>query len=88
MSAKNGGRGKPPTPPQQQKEIAIEGQVIRQSRQTNAERTDNGLAITFVVPVNGAFMQHTYLIGERGRDAIRDAITGGLEVASEMPAEG
>jgi hypothetical protein len=93
MSATNGGRGTPPIPPPealpQQQEIPLQAEITRRpAGPTTAERRGDGLAVSFIVLIGGQPEQHTYLVGEPGKKALLDAITGGLEVAQTVPPGG
>lgn len=59
--------------------IPIEAEVTRQSKATDCVRTENGgLQLSFVVMEGGVPVQHTYLVGEKGKLKILDTATGGL----------
>lgn len=94
MSATNGGRGKPPVPPEGHgppQQIQVGKEIVQQCMATDAERTPNGgLSVSFVVTDGGEPIRRTFLVGEPGRKAIQEAVNGGVEVAhaGQMPKAG
>lgn len=84
MSATNGGRGRPPVPPEghgppeQAQEIPITKQIVYQSQHTTAERGEAGARINFVVIEAGMPVTHSYLVGEPGKQEILKELSGGL----------
>ncbi|HET7053663.1 MAG TPA: hypothetical protein VFI09_07095 [Solirubrobacterales bacterium] len=92
MSASNGGRGAPPVPPEghgPQPPQREPRQVIECPVGTSASRIEGerGLMLTFVTVEAGEPVKRTFLVGENGEGAIRDAVTGGIQIAGadEMP---
>lgn len=92
MSASNGGRGTPPIPPeshQPQPPQREPRQIIECPVGTSASRIggDRQLMITFVTVEAGEPVKRTFLVGEAGQGAIKDAVTGGIEFATadQMP---
>lgn len=89
MSAENGGRGKPPVPPEghgpppEQMQVPIIKEIIQPSKGTSAVKDEDGqLHISFVVIEAHGAIQHTWTVGELGQKSIMDAMTGGIEIAS------
>lgn len=96
MTSSNGGRGAPPVPPEghgPQPPQREPRQIIECPVGTSASRIDQGergLMITFVVIEHNEPVKRTFLVGENGQEAIRDAVNGGIELATadQMPSAG
>ena len=87
MSAENGGRGRPPVPPEghgppQQQQVVIGKEVTYRPVMTDAKRTEDGLIVAFLVSEGGEPVQHRYLVGPPGKKNLQEAVNGGIEVAS------
>jgi hypothetical protein len=53
--------------------------VTYTSLSTDAERAgEDGAVVSFVVLDGGQQVRHNYLVGEHGKKALLDALTGGL----------
>lgn len=93
MSARNGGRGRPPVPPEghgPKQEIRVGRTIIENHMGIEVDRAGEGMVLSFLVTEGGEVVRRTYQIGKPGRERIRDAATGGVKVAGadEMPGAG
>jgi hypothetical protein len=87
MSAANGGRGKPPVPPEGHGPQAPQvppRRIVEHSLQTEAQGTEDGkgLVVTFLVSEAGEPVLRSYIVGEPGRKAIQEVVNGGIETAT------
>lgn len=65
---------------EQAQRIPLLAEVIRQSHGVEVERTGDGLVLSVLVLAAGGITKETFLVGPEGKKAIRDAVTGGLEL--------
>lgn len=85
MSASNGGRGTPPVPPEGHgppRQVEIGKTILQQALGVEVERDGEGLVLSFIVPEAGEPIRRTFRVGKSGREKIRDAANGGVEIAT------
>lgn len=90
MSASNGGRGRPPVPPEghgPREKVRIGATIIQPSLGVECDRNGEGLILSVLVTEGGELIRRTFEIGENGKATIRAAVNGGIETATadQMP---
>ena len=95
MAAGNGDSGREggPTPEQiaaqaaeqvPEGAIPISTKITRRSKATSAERQPDGsIEVAFIVLNGPEVQQHAFIVGEPGKKALLDALTGGLTLPGQ-----
>lgn len=83
MSAANGGRGTPPTPPQghgSPQEIPILKEVTYSVQHGSAKTEGDRGEISYVVVEAGMPVRHTYIVEDSDKKRILEGLSGGLKL--------